>query len=82
MTYLLIKRTSYDSKIFTDTFSVVEQSQDVNEIKKKKDAHEVLKKDDEQFNIVMFETINEPRSVVQDQDFNYSQLELPFPEVE
>jgi hypothetical protein len=82
MTYLLIKRTSYDSKIFTDTFSVVEQSQDVNEIKKKKDAHEVLKKDDEQFNIVMFETINEPRSVVQDQDFNYSQLELPFPEVQ
>jgi len=66
MTYLLIKRTSYDSKIFTDTFSVVEQTQDVNEIKKKKDAHEVLKKDDEQFNIVMFETINEPRSVVQD----------------
>ena len=82
MTYLLIKRTSYDSKIFTDTFSVVEQSQDVNEIKKKKDAHEVLKKDDEQFNIVMFETTNEPRSVVQDQDFNYSQLELPFPEVQ
>lgn len=82
MTYLLIKRTSYDSKIFTDTFSVVEQSQDVNEIKKKKDAHEILKKDDEQFNIVMFEAINEPRSVVQDQDFNYSQLTLPFPEVQ
>lgn len=79
MTYLLIKRTSYDSKIFTDTFSVVEQSQDVNEIKKKKNAHEILKKDDEQFNIVMFETINEPRSVVSDKDFNYSQLELPFP---
>lgn len=79
MTYLLIKRTSYDSKIFTDTFSVVEQSQDVNEIKKKKNAHEILKKKDEQFNIVMFETINEPRSVVSDKDFNYSQLELPFP---
>ena len=81
MTYLLIKKTSYNSKMVEDTFSVVEQSQDVNEIKKKKEAHDILKKKTESFNIVMFEAINEPRSVVSDKDFNYSQLELLFPEL-
>jgi len=81
MTYLLIKKTSYNSKMVEDTFSVVEQSQDVNEIKKKKEAHDILKKKTESFNIVMFEAINEPCSVVSDKDFNYSQLELPFPEL-
>jgi len=80
MTYLLIKRTTY-SNIDLTYFTVVEQSQDVNEIKKKKEAHDILKKKNESFNIVMFEEINEPRSVVGDKDFNYSQLELPFPEL-
>lgn len=76
MTYLLIKRTSYNSKMFEDTFSVVEQSRDVNEIKKKKDAHEVLKNKHESFNIVMFENEEINRVPV-----NHDQLELPFPEV-
>lgn len=82
MTYILIKKISYNSRMFEDTFSVVEQSQDVNEIKKKKDAHDILKKKDESFNIVMFEDNTDPVSVVSDKDFNYSQLELPFPEVQ
>lgn len=76
MTYLLIKRTSYNSKMFEDTFSVVEQSRDVNEIKKKKDAHEVLKDKHESFNIVMFENEETGTTPV-----NHDQLELPFPKV-
>ena len=74
MTYLLIKRTSYNSKMFEDTFSVVEQSQDVNEIKKKKEAHEVLKDKHESFNIVMFENNIDSVSVVsEDKNFDYNQ---------
>lgn len=74
MTYLLIKRTSYNSKMFEDTFSVVEQSQDVNEIKKKKEAHEVLKNKHESFNIVMFENnIDSVFVVSEDKNFDYNQ---------
>ena len=77
MTYILIKRTSYNSRMFEDTFTVVEQSRDVNEIKKKKDAHEILKSKDESFNIVMFESEETDTTPV-----NHDQLELPFPEVQ
>jgi len=60
--------------MFEDTFSVVEQSQDVNEIKKKKEAHDILKKKDESFNIVMFEDNTDPVSVVsEDKNFDYNQ---------
>ena len=76
MTYLLIKKTHF-GKMFSDTFSVVEQSKDINEIKKKRDAHEILKKKDESFNIVMFEddtSINIEES--------HHQINLPFPEIQ
>lgn len=62
--------------MFSDKFEVLEQSKDIKEMQRKRDAHEILKKKDESFNIVMFEDVS-----VNIED-SLHQINLPFPEIQ
>ena len=78
--YLIIKKVKYASANWKPDFSVVNQSEDLQEAEKYLKAYQLLKKEDETYCLVQFqEPLRlEPDRIVKDQNFDYQQLELPF----
>ena len=78
MTYLIIKKLTYASSSFRDDFSVVNQTETLEEAEKYLSAYKTLKREDENFQIVEFAEEKKTVSVKQDENFDFNQLELPF----
>ena len=78
MTYLIIKKLTYASSNFRDDFSVVNQTETLEEAEKYLSAYKTLKREDENIQIVEFAEEKKTVSVKQDENFDFNQLELPF----
>lgn len=79
MTYLLVKKTSFGN--FANNYFIVKSSDDLAKIKKFHEAYKVLAEKNESFEICQFGGFEEPKSVAHDENFDFNQLNLPFPEV-
>ena len=83
MTYIVIKHTNYEN--ITPSVSIVdnevydlETAQAVKKVCELKNTNE-----DTSFHLVNvnYSKLSEPTVIKKDENFNYNQLELPFPEV-
>ena len=83
MTYIVIKHTNYEN--ITPSVSIVD-----NEVYDLETAQAVKKvcdlkntNEDTSFHLVNvnYSKLSEPTVIKKDENFNYNQLELPFPEV-